>query len=45
MKGSGSEVVYSTSLFAIIGAVALQKGGEAANEIARSRVLSELGII
>lgn len=44
LDGSGRDVVYTASLYAILGAVALQKGGEFANHIARDRVLKSLGI-
>jgi large subunit ribosomal protein L15 len=44
LAGSGSEVVYATSLYAILGALALQKGGAYAKQIARERVLKPLGI-
>jgi large subunit ribosomal protein L15 len=44
LDGSGRDVVYTASLYAILGALALQKGGEFANHIARDRVLKPLGI-
>jgi len=44
MEGSGCEIVYTASLMAILGAVALQKGGEEANSIVRERVLRGLGL-
>lgn len=34
----------ATSLYAIIGAIALQKGGDVATRVARERVLKPLGI-
>ncbi|KAI9822432.1 MAG: hypothetical protein M1827_000151 [Pycnora praestabilis] len=45
LQGSGSDVVLSSALYAIIGAVALQKGGEAANKVIRERILSPLGAV
>lgn len=44
LEGSGVEVVLTTSLYAIIGAIALQKGGEVAGRVVRERVLKPLGI-
>ena len=44
MKGSGVEVALSQALYAIVGAVSLQNGGEVANRIARERILSPLGL-
>jgi large subunit ribosomal protein L15 len=37
-------MVYSSAIFAIIGALALEKGGLVANQIARDRVLDPLGL-
>jgi len=44
LDASGIEAVLTTTLYAIIGAVALQKGGDVANRVARERVLKPLGI-
>ncbi|QSZ33992.1 hypothetical protein DSL72_005572 [Monilinia vaccinii-corymbosi] len=44
LEKSGIELVMATSLYAIIGAIALQKGGEVAARVARKRVLGPLGI-
>ncbi|TAQ83971.1 hypothetical protein B7494_g7697 [Chlorociboria aeruginascens] len=41
---SGIEVVLTTTVYAIIGAIALQRGGDVANAAARERVLKPLGI-
>ena len=41
---SGIDVVLTTSLYAIIGAIALQKGGDIAAQVTRERVLKPLGI-
>ena len=45
MKTSGIDVVLTQSLLAIVGAIALQKGGEAANHVAREKILKPLGIL
>lgn len=42
LKGSGLESVLATSIFAIIGAVSLQHGAEAASKIARERVIRRI---
>jgi large subunit ribosomal protein L15 len=42
--GSGQEVVVAQALYAIVGAIALERGGEVANRIARERVLKPLGV-
>ena len=44
LDGSGIDVVLAASIYAIIGAVALQRGSEVANHVARERVLKPLGI-
>ena len=44
MKISGMDIVLVQSLYAIVGAVALQKGGEIANRIARERILNAPGV-
>jgi large subunit ribosomal protein L15 len=41
---SGLEVVLATSIYAIIGAIALQKGGAVAARVTRERILKPLGI-
>jgi hypothetical protein len=45
LDGSGIDVVLTTTIFAIIGAIALQKGGAVAAEVAREKVLKRLGIL
>lgn len=45
MKTSGQDVVLTQSLLAIVGAIALQKGGEAANHIVREKILKPLGVL
>lgn len=44
LDGSGIDVVLAASIYAIIGAVALQRGSEVAGHVARERVLKPLGI-
>ncbi|KAI9843389.1 MAG: hypothetical protein M1837_006415 [Sclerophora amabilis] len=41
---SGIDIVLADGLYAIVGAIALQKGGELAAKIARERVLVPLGM-
>jgi large subunit ribosomal protein L15 len=43
LRGSGIESVLMTSLYAIVGAVALEKGGEAANKVVQDKILAPLG--
>ena len=44
LKGSGVDVVTVQTLYAIVGAVALQKGGDVTRTIVRERILSPLGL-
>lgn len=44
LQTSGLPVVVSQALYAIVGAVALQKGGMVANEIVTKRILNPLGL-
>ncbi len=37
-------MVYAQAMFAIVGALALEKGAAVANEVARERLLEPLGI-
>ena len=41
---SGIDLVLQQALYAIIGAVSLQKGGQVANKIAQDRILRPLGL-
>jgi large subunit ribosomal protein L15 len=43
LKGSGIESVLMTSLYAIVGAVALEQGGEVANKVVQDKILAPLG--
>ncbi|OBT93048.1 hypothetical protein VE01_09009 [Pseudogymnoascus verrucosus] len=45
LGASGVDVVLTTSVYAIIGALALQKGGEYAGQVAREKVLKPLGLL
>lgn len=37
-------MIITQALYAIVGAVALQKGGEAANNVVRDKILTPLGV-
>jgi large subunit ribosomal protein L15 len=43
LVASGMESVLMTSLYAIVGAVALERGGEVANKIVQEKILAPLG--
>lgn len=45
LKSSGMETVLAHTIYAIIGAVALRKGGKVAADIVRLRVLRPLGVL
>ena len=45
LRGSGIDTVLAHTLYAIVGAIALQKGGEVANQTVRHRILNPLGIV
>ncbi|KAJ5573489.1 uncharacterized protein N7459_007916 [Penicillium hispanicum] len=44
LEASGVNLVLSHTLFAIIGAVAMAKGGHVANQVVRERILEPLGV-
>lgn len=44
LYSSGYEMVYAQAVLAVVGAIALQRGGEVANKIARERILDPLGL-
>lgn len=44
MRVSGEPAVMTHAMYAIIGAIALQKGGKVANNVARERILRPLGL-
>lgn len=43
LQASGLESVLMTSLYAIVGAVALERGGEVANKVVQDKILTPLG--
>lgn len=43
LQSSGMETVIMTSLYAIVGAVALERGGEVANKLVQDKILTPLG--
>ena len=43
LEGSGQPAVLTTSLYSVIGAVALERGGEAANKVVQDKILTPLG--
>ncbi|KAI9887372.1 MAG: hypothetical protein M1823_000797 [Watsoniomyces obsoletus] len=45
LQGSGIDTVLTEALYAIVGAIALQGGGEKAAKIARDRILAPLGVV
>lgn len=44
LETSGADVVLAQAVYAIIGAVALQRGGDVATKVAKERVLAPLGL-
>ena len=44
LQGSGVESVLAQAVYAVIGALALQRGGDVAGRVARERVLGPLGL-
>lgn len=45
LKSSGIDTVLAHTIYALVGAVALCRGGEQATKVARKRVLARLGVI
>ncbi|KAL5117389.1 hypothetical protein ACEQ8H_004705 [Pleosporales sp. CAS-2024a] len=45
LQGSGIESVVMTSLYAIVGALALEQGGEVANKVVQDKILTPLGFV
>lgn len=43
LVGSGQETILSTALYAIVGAIALERGGEMANKVVQGKILGPLG--
>ena len=44
LRESGLSIVMAQSLYAIVGAVALQRGGVVANKVVRESILNPLGL-
>lgn len=44
LSGSGIDLVLAHTMYAIIGAVSLEKGGHIANKVAQERILEPLGL-
>jgi large subunit ribosomal protein L15 len=44
LHGSGIEAVLTTSLYAIVGAVALERGGHVAEQVVKEKILTPLGL-
>ncbi|KAN0099483.1 Ribonuclease-III-like domain containing protein [Hyaloscypha variabilis] len=44
LNASGLELILAHTMYAVIGAIALQKGGEVAARVAREKILKPLGI-
>lgn len=43
LEGAGQQLVLVQALYAIVGAVALQRGGDVANTIVKERIFDPLG--
>jgi large subunit ribosomal protein L15 len=43
LQSSGQDAVLVTSLYAIVGAIALERGGEIANKVTQDKILAPLG--
>lgn len=44
LEASGLELILAHTLYAVVGAVSLEKGGQYANEVAKERILAPLGV-
>ena len=44
LESSGVDVVLAQTIYAIVGAVALQKGRDVATKLAKERILAPLGL-
>ena len=44
LESSGQDVVLAQTIYAVVGAVALQRGGDVAAQVARERILAPLGL-
>jgi len=45
LRGSGIESVLAQTMYAIVGAIALERGGETAVRVVRERVLTPMGLV
>jgi large subunit ribosomal protein L15 len=45
LSGSGLELVMAQAMYAVVGAVALERGGLLANKITKEKILQPLGVI
>lgn len=44
LSGSGVESILAQTLYAIVGAISLEKGGAVANHVVKERILRPLGL-
>jgi large subunit ribosomal protein L15 len=44
LQASGEDVVLTGALYAIIGALALERGGGVANRVVKEKILTPLGL-
>lgn len=44
LANSGIDLVLAHTMYAVVGAIALEKGGYIANKIAQERILEPLGV-
>lgn len=44
LQKSGMDLVLAHTLYAVIGAISLEKGGHIANKVAQERILEPLGL-
>lgn len=44
LNASGADMVYAQAVLAIVGGLALEKGGAVANKVAKERILEPLGM-
>jgi len=44
LEASGIDVVFATTVYAIIGAIGLQRGSAVAAQVAKERVLKPMGL-
>ena len=45
LAASGMEVVLAQAMYAIVGAVSLERGGAQANQLVKERILAPLGVV